>query len=106
MSNFHEDILKIDNCFFPKEMKYNLKIIPKVPIQSGPTSGLWLIGLIFYIIKKGYMTFKNIKKDDKKYCAETIITISKLLKFQNLSLMIKILLKRIIIFIILLFQEI
>ena len=79
MSNFHGDILKKDNCVFPKEMKYNLKIIPKVPIQSGPTSGLWFIGQIYYIIKNGIMAFKNIKKDDKKYCVETIITISKLL---------------------------
>jgi hypothetical protein len=79
MSNFHEDILKKDNYVFPKEMKYNLKTIPKVPIQRGPTCGLWFIGQIFYIIKKGIMAFKNIKKDDKKYCAETIITISELL---------------------------
>jgi hypothetical protein len=61
MSHFHEDILTKDDYLFPKEMKYNLKIIPKVPIQSGPTSGLWLIGQIFYIIKKGIMAFKNIK---------------------------------------------
>jgi len=79
MSNFHGDILQKDNYVFPKEMKSNLKIIPKVPIQSGPTCGLWFIGQIFYIIKKGIMAFKNIKKEDKKYCAETIITISELL---------------------------
>ena len=79
MSNFHEDILKKDDYVFPKEMKYNLKVIPKVPIQSGPTCGLWFIGQIFYIIKKGIMAFKNIKNDNKKYCAEIITTISELL---------------------------
>jgi len=79
MSHFHEDILKKDNYVFLKEMKDSLKIIPKLPIQNSPTSGLWFIGQIFYIKGKGIMAFKNIKKDDKKYCAETIITISKLL---------------------------
>ena len=80
MSNFHEDILKKDNYVFPKEMKYNLKVIPNVPIQSGPTCGLWFIGQIFYIMQKGIMAFKNIKNDHKNYCAEIIITINELLK--------------------------
>ena len=80
MSNFHEDFLKKDNYIFPREMKHNLNIIPKVPIQSGPTSGLWFIGQIHYIIEKGIMAFKNIINDNKTYCVEVIKTISELLK--------------------------
>ena len=80
MSNFHEEFLKKHNYIFPKEMKYNLKIIPKVPIQSGPTCGLWFIGQICYIMEKGIMAFENIINDNKKYCVEIIKTISELLK--------------------------
>ena len=81
--NFHISLLLIfsSNIFgFSSLFLFFSVFSVSLPIQNGPTSGLWFIGQIFYIMQKGIMAFKNIKNDHKNYCAEIIITINELLK--------------------------
>ena len=41
MSHFHKEYFEKDNVLFAKEMKQNLLVIPKSPIQLGEKCGLW-----------------------------------------------------------------
>ena len=80
ISHFHSDYFKKDNFLFPKEMKKNLKILPRIPIQLGETCGLWFIGQLLYIITQGINILKIINDDSNNYIIQIINYITDLLK--------------------------
>ena len=89
MSHFHKEYFTKDNILFPYEMKQNLLIIPKFPIQLGETCGLWFLSQVNYIIKNGINVFNEILENSTEYLIKIIneisdeLKISKFLKFKS-----------------------
>lgn len=88
MSHFHKEHFEKDNIFFPTEMRQNLIIIPKNPIQLGETCGLWFLGQVTYIMKNGMHAINELLEKTAEYILKIIdeITVSlKLSKFLKIS---------------------
>ena len=91
MSHFHKEYFEKDNALFAKEMKENLLVIPKSPIQLGETSGLWLLSQVNYIMKNGIKVVNELCQNSTEYVSKIIDEISdllktsKFLKFKNVA---------------------
>ena len=91
MSHFHKEYFEKDNIIFPKEMKQNLLIIPKTPIQLGETCGLWFLSQVNYIKKNGMNVINELCEKSTEYVSKIVyeisdlLNISKFLKFKNSS---------------------
>jgi hypothetical protein len=89
MSHFHKEYFSKDNISFPNQMKQNLLIIPKYPIQLGETCGIWFLSQVKYIMKNGMSAFNEILENSTEYLIKIINEISdelkmpKFLKFKN-----------------------
>lgn len=83
MSHFHSDYILKDNFLFPKEMKKNLILFPKIPLQLGETCGLWFLSQIYYIINQGFNALKIINTDYINYVTEIINYITDLLSISK-----------------------
>ena len=85
MSHFHKEIIMKDLSNFPKAMRKEINIIPKKPIQYGPTCGIWFIGQMYYFLNAGIKTFDNIlsREKEKEYCIESIKFIIHFLNADN-----------------------
>ena len=91
ISLFHIKYFEKDNFFFPKEMKQNLLIVPKCPIQLGEACGLWFISQVNYIMENGMNAFNELCEINIEYLLKIInnisdlLNISKFLKIKNIN---------------------
>ena len=83
MSHFHKEYFSKDNISFPNQMKQNLLIIPKYPIQLGETCGIWFLSQVKYIMKNGMSAFNEILENSTEYLSKIINEISDLLKISK-----------------------